>query len=221
MFHLRHDTFEGFMPTEEVMSEQRQQEIGDAAAKDSVEMRNIFDAWCKEPGIGDWVEVIGETAKVVAAEAANADLVIIGRAPDGYQGARQQAVHAALFDVNKATLLVPETVAASLGRSVAVAWKPSETADRAIDAALPLLLRAEHVTILMATDEGDRGANLSASFQASDRKIGQALIEEAHAVGADLLVMRAYTRSQLAEFVLGGATSEVLASADLPVLMHH
>jgi nucleotide-binding universal stress UspA family protein len=33
-----------------------------------------------------------------------------------------------------------------------------------------------------------------------------ATIEEARAVGADLLVMGAYTRSRLVEFVLGGAT---------------
>jgi hypothetical protein len=83
--HLRHDTFEGFMPTEEVMSEQRQQKIKAAAAQDSIEMRNIFDVWSNEAGIRDWVEVIGETAKVASqAEVANADLVIIGRAPDGY-----------------------------------------------------------------------------------------------------------------------------------------
>ena len=58
-------------------------------------------------------------------------------------------------------------------------------------------------------------------FQANGRKIGEALIAEAHAAGADLLVMGAYTRSRLAEFIIGGATREVLATADMPVLMHH
>jgi nucleotide-binding universal stress UspA family protein len=58
-------------------------------------------------------------------------------------------------------------------------------------------------------------------FRAGGRKIGVALLEEAHAAGADLLVMGAFTRGRVAEFVLGGATREVLAAADLPVLMQH
>jgi hypothetical protein len=41
---------------------------------------------------------------------------------------------------------------------VAVARKPSEAADRAIDAALPLLLRAGRVTVLGETEDGDREA---------------------------------------------------------------
>jgi nucleotide-binding universal stress UspA family protein len=58
-------------------------------------------------------------------------------------------------------------------------------------------------------------------FHAQGRTIGQALIEEAHRAGADLLVMGAYAHGRLAEVILGGATREVLAAADLPVLMQH
>jgi nucleotide-binding universal stress UspA family protein len=123
-----------------------------------------------------------------------------------------------------------------LGRSVAVAWKPSEAADRAIDAALPFLLRSDRITVLVETEEGAQEAELPSQlgrlqqadvpvtvsrFQAGGRKIGEALIEQAHAVGADLLVTGAYSRGQLAELILGGATGEVLAAANLPVLMHH
>ena len=234
--HLRHDALEGFMPTEEVMTERRDQEIEGAAGQKSADLHEIFDAWHRETGVGEWREVVGETAKVVAAEAAKADLIVVGHGVGRYQGDARQAIHAALFDARKATLLVSEAVPASLGRSAAVAWKPSEAADWAIDAALPLLLRAERVTVLVETDDGSHEAEPASllqrlhhasipvrvhRFQASGRKIGQALIEEAHAVDADLLVMGAYTHSQLAEFILGGATREVLATAELPVLMHH
>ena len=234
--HLRHDGLEGFMPTEEVMTERREQEIDGAAARKSAELRGIFDAWRRESGIGEWREVIGETARVVAAQAGGAELVIIGHGAGRYQGDARQAVHAALFNANAATLLVPEIAPVSLGRSVAIAWKPGEAADRAIDAALALLLRAQRVAILMVTEDGDREAKPAGllqrlqqagvpatvrRFQANGRKIGEALIEEAHAVDADLLVMGAYTHSLLSEFILGGATREVLAAADLPVLMHH
>jgi protein CrcB len=234
--HLRHDALEGFMPTEEVMTDRREQEIEGAAAQKSADLHEIFDAWRQEAGIGEWREVIGETAKVVAAEAGSADLVVIGHSAGRYQGDAKQAIHVALFDAKMATLLIPETVPDSLGRNVAIAWKPSEAADRAIDAALPLLLLAQQVTVLVETEDGGREAEpvsrlerlqqagvpvIVRRFKANGRKIGEALIEEAHSVDADLLVMGAYTHSRLAEFILGGAAREVLAAADLPVLMHH
>ena len=236
VLHLRHDALEGFMPTEEVMTRQREQEMERAAARKSADMHDVFDAWHREAGVGQWREMVGETAKVVVAEAASVDLVVIGHGPRRYQGDAKQAVHAALFNAKCALLLVPEMMPRSLGRSVAVAWKPSAPADRAIDAALPLLLRAERVTILVETEDGDQEADPATHlqllqqagvhgtvhrFEANGRKIGDALIEEAHAVDADLLVMGAYTHSRLSEFILGGATREVFAAADLPVLMHH
>ena len=188
------------------------------AAQRSAEIHGIFDAWHRDSG----------TAK--------ADLVVIGRAAGVQLADGKAAIHVALFEARQAILLVQEAVPSTLGQNVAIAWKPSAAADRAIAAALPLLLRAERVTVLTETEDGDAGAQPAdlldkleqagvgatiRRFQAGDRRIGDALLAETHAVGADLLVMGAYTHSRLAEFILGGATREVLATADLPVLMHH
>ena len=58
-------------------------------------------------------------------------------------------------------------------------------------------------------------------FQQTGCAIGETLLAEAHLAGADLLVMGAYTHGRLREIVLGGATRDILSSADLPVLLHH
>ena len=50
---------------------------------------------------------------------------------------------------------------------------------------------------------------------------GQALLNKAHELGADMLVMGAYAHSPLREALLGGVTRHMLAHADLPVLMRH
>jgi nucleotide-binding universal stress UspA family protein len=50
---------------------------------------------------------------------------------------------------------------------------------------------------------------------------GKALLDEARAMDADLLVMGAWGRSRLSELVLGGATRHVLDHTHLPVLMAH
>ena len=234
--HLRHDALEGFMPTEQVMTERREQEIDGAAARKSVAMREIFEAWRLQSGIGTWREEVGETTRIITDAAAGAALIVLGQVPGVQQGDARQAIHAALFEARQMTLLVQETIPAALGRNVAVAWKPGKAAERAIDAALPLLLQAEHVTILIQAEEDDHETSPAAAlgrleksgvtitvnrFRSGDRTIGAALIAEAHAVGADLLVMGAYTHGEARELVFGGATREILAAADLPVLLHH
>ncbi len=232
--HVRHDALEGFMPTEDVMTEERQQEIEGEAARLSTELRGVFDTWRAEGGVREWREVTGETDKVIAREAAKADLIVIGQGAGRHQDEAQRGVHVALFVARLTTLLVPAAVPASLGRSVAIAWKPSDAANRAVAAALPLLMNAERVNVLIETGDGEAApdellgklqrAGVAANvvrFLAEGQSIGEELIARAHAVGADLLVMGAYSHGRLTELILGGATREVLAVADLPVLMHH
>jgi nucleotide-binding universal stress UspA family protein len=49
----------------------------------------------------------------------------------------------------------------------------------------------------------------------------KALLEAARRFGADLLVMGAYPRHPILEFILGGVTSYMISHADLPILMRH
>ncbi len=234
--HVRHDAMEGFMPTEEVMTRKREQEIKREAALLSADLHRIFDTWRAEGGPREWREVTGETAKVIAEESAQADLIVIGHESGRHQADAKQAVHRSLFVSHLATLLVPAAIPLSLGRNIAIAWKPGDATDRVIEAALPLLLRAERISVLIAIDDSNREAvpddllsklrkaGITAHvnrFRAQGQSIGDALIAQAHAAAADLLVMGAYTRSRLAELILGGVTREVLTAADLPVLTHH
>jgi nucleotide-binding universal stress UspA family protein len=51
------------------------------------------------------------------------------------------------------------------------------------------------------------------------RHAGEAILSEARAIEADLLVKGAYTQSRLRQMIFGGATSHILAHAEIPVLM--
>ena len=51
--------------------------------------------------------------------------------------------------------------------------------------------------------------------------VSEALLSYAVQSGADYLVMGAYGHSRLREFMLGGATREMLGSMTVPVLMAH
>jgi nucleotide-binding universal stress UspA family protein len=145
------------------------------------------------------------------------------------------AIPTSLFDSHAATLLVPTTPALQLGRRIALAWETSEAADHAVLSALPLLLKAEQVWVLVAKEphrhagqpegliqtlaQNGRPARMH-QFDLAGRAIGLALLQETHAVDADLLVMGAFSHNRILEAVFGGATQEVLRSLDIPVLMH-
>jgi nucleotide-binding universal stress UspA family protein len=50
---------------------------------------------------------------------------------------------------------------------------------------------------------------------------GSALLREAHASGAELIVIGAYGHSRLREIILGGASRDVLANSAIPVFTAH
>ena len=50
---------------------------------------------------------------------------------------------------------------------------------------------------------------------------GKNLLQKAHEVRANLLVMGAYGHSRIRERVFGGATRHVMANADIPVFLQH
>ncbi len=51
------------------------------------------------------------------------------------------------------------------------------------------------------------------------RSLGDVLLEDAREIGADLLVMGAYSQSRLRDRIPGGVTRAILNRAELPVLM--
>ena len=55
----------------------------------------------------------------------------------------------------------------------------------------------------------------------SSRSGGAAVLAESMSLGADLLIKGAYTHSRLRQMIFGGATSHILAEAELPVFMAH
>ena len=93
------------------------------------------------------------------------------------------------------------------------AWKPSEPADQALQAAEPaeLLNRLRRV---------GKPVHLH-RFQTTGRAVGPAVPEEARRLGADLLVTGAHNHSRLSGFIPGSTTRETLDGAPLPVPLRH
>jgi nucleotide-binding universal stress UspA family protein len=178
-----------------------------------------------------------------ALHARYADLTILGqRDPDDDEMAltRPRPERVTLAS-GRPILVVPYAGKfATVGRCVLVAWDASREAARAVADAMPLLARAEAVTVLVVDPHtgpdghGDLpGADIARRLARHDVKaqvertvsaevpIGEALLSRIADLGADLLVMGAYGHSRARELLLGGATRSILASMTIPVLMSH
>ena len=67
-----------------------------------------------------------------------------------------------------------------------------------------------------------RGAKLEVrNIDSRGKAVSGALMDEARATAADLIVMGGYSSSRLREMVFGGATRDLLRIAEIPLLMAH
>ncbi len=167
------------------------------------------------------------------------DLIALGRPGPEAQNPRMAPLEAALFESGRPALIVPKKVPQTIGRNVLVPWNDSTEQAHTNSFAMPLLRLADKVTVL--TVEGGTASN--ASCEAAARHLrqngvkatalvikgprsggeatGEIVLEQAAALGCDLLVKSAYTQSRLRQMIFGGTTRHVLANASLPILMAH
>lgn len=168
------------------------------------------------------------------------DLIVLGRPGRAPENPRMPPLEAALFESGRPVLIVPAQASprpgAGLGRNVLVAWNGSTEQARTNSFALPLLQRAEQVTVLTVeggTESGPSGEEAARHLRRNGvkaaaltvapggRSAGEVILEQATARGCDLLVKCAYTQSRLRQMIFGGATRHILANATLPVFMAH
>lgn len=179
---------------------------------------------------------VGRAPDEAATRARVRDLVVMGRIPEDNEIEWRLTLEAALMEGGRAVLLLPAEPARPIGRSVAIAWNGSMEAARAASGALPLLAHAERVLLLAGIKDVpiEPGVDALAEWLAhhgikGERKrvtlkgwpVGEQLVDEAVAAGADLVVMGGYGHSRMRETIFGGATRAVLNAAKLPVLLAH
>lgn len=182
---------------------------------------------------------LAEAAVAFARLARRYDLVVAPQATPESSGIEELTIEAALFQSGRPLLMVPyiQTKPLTLDR-VAIAWDGGEQAARAVHDAMPLLLKAKHVQVVtistrrMPADEipaadiarhlARHGLEVEAKRLVSgELDIASTLLSHFADEGIDLVVMGGYGHSRIREFILGGATRGILASATVPAFMAH
>ena len=221
---------------------------GTLANEEEHKVRSFFESYCSQRALpvieaapwprdgvsATWREETGKQAKIIGVRGRLADLIAVAK-PDRAQNLGLNTLEAALLESGKLVLMCPPGPVESVGARIAVAWNGSAEASRAVTVALPLLKKAESVTILSG-----EGASLAVSaeeaqaylavhdiacelrkFSAAPTAVGQALLAGAKQASADCLLMGAYGQSRQRELVMGGVTQYVVDHADMPIFLMH
>jgi nucleotide-binding universal stress UspA family protein len=191
----------------------------------------------------EWRCLDGVSSTLVPQHARFADLCVLSQdksaasSDTGYTFSEQL-----LFVSGRPVVFVPAIGSFdTLGRHILVAWNSSRASTRAVNDALPLIERAEQVTVLAInpTEFAQRygalppeqmvehlrrhGASVEGVWldNIPAGSIADAVQAEAHRVDADLIVAGAFGHPRLWERMLGGVTRDLLARMTLPILMSY
>jgi nucleotide-binding universal stress UspA family protein len=124
---------------------------------------------------------------------------------------------------------------ARLERHPLIAWKQSDQAVRAVDAAMPWLSKADKVTVLTVDRAGQPGdatkhldglppEGVKAEWITAEPINGRTsarILATAEEIGASLIVMGAFRYGSLIEWALGATTQRAISQTKVPLLLAH
>lgn len=189
-----------------------------------------------------WRSSIGNPAAALAREGRAADLIVVGRRPEGMStsSARHPDPGDVLMGAGRPVLVVPPGLSQVDTAAIVVAWKDSREARRAVADALPLLARAGRVLVVEVCHSASGQEEAKAAVEdvaaflvrhgcaatAEARLLREAsapaeLLLAAEQHGAGLIVAGGYGRSRLQEWVFGGLTRTLLHHSPKCCLLSH
>lgn len=185
---------------------------------------------------------LASLSRTAALHARYADLAVIGcEIERSHAPLRQEIFDGVIFDSGRPALVTPpEADVDKLLRRIVIAWDGGMRAARALSVALPLLSRAEAVSVVVVAEKADAdafgeqpGGDIShhlarhgISVQlyqapAAGRSIGKVIADCAEELDAGMIVMGAYGHSRFRETLFGGASRDLLETPPAPLFMAH
>ncbi len=188
-----------------------------------------------------WRSALDLPTEFVLQEVRAADLMIVGSTlhpvlRDPYRCVDPGTV---LLRAGRPILLVPPGVASLAAKRVAVAWKDTREARRALADALPFLQTAEAVTVVeLGEPDEEAGARrrlddvtqfllrhgvvtVSQRVGPIDGTVTHSLLRLVKDDAIDLIVAGGYGHSRFEEWIFGGVTHDLLAGSPVCCLLSH
>jgi nucleotide-binding universal stress UspA family protein len=224
--------------------------INKECAAQKVDARRIFDHFCKAHDLTEalpdtqvarsasWSDVNADIVEGISHAAHYNDIVFL-RHGAGFAEPTPQSIGRIAIGAGRPVLVFPESWQARPIRRVAIAWKDTPEAARAVSSAMPILNNAERVFIFSAAENEQlrkvqefggacatflnwHGINAeTCNVEANEEAAMERLFDCAEAEGTDLVIMGAYGHSRMREFAFGGFTRAALQERALPLMLMH
>ena len=180
-----------------------------------------------------FIEEEGRQIEVIRHHGLLSDITAVAQ-PDLDRNIGTNTLQAALFSTGRPVMMCPEAkskIPENLGQNIALAWDGSVESSRAVMQTLSLLKSAEQVTIITNTTDTIKvspeelseflamhGVQANIAIISKSSNVSRSILDQAAAIGADMLVLGAYGNSKNLERVAGGVTQDVIDHATLPVV---
>src|SRR5450830_1559203 len=184
-----------------------------------------------------WLDDAPEGESFIGSYGRVFDVIVMSRPDAKSPPLHDRAIESGLFESGRPILLSPPSPPRQIATNVLIAWNCSTEQARATALAMPLLQKANRVTVLTVTGgtavPGPSAEQLIRYLQRNGiaaeplivelarRNTGEAILATAKTLSCDLLIKGAYTQNRLRQMIFGGATRHVLENATLPVLLAH
>ena len=215
-------------------------------AEEAKKARQIFESFMQKHNVPrstettaslsfSWLDDTPEGESFVGSYGRVFDVIVMSRPDAKSPPLHDRAIESGLFESGRPILLSPPSPPRQIATNVLIAWNCSTEQARATAFAMPLLQKADRVTVLTVIGgtgvPGPSAEQLIRYLQRNGivaeplrveldgRSTGKAILATAQSLGCDLLIKGAYTQSRLRQMIFGGATQHVLANAALPVLL--
>lgn len=181
-----------------------------------------------------WQEESASPAESIIRHARHNDCVVTARA-SGHNGLPRDFLEQLLVRTGRPAVIAGGSAPEAFDGTIMVGWRETPEAARAVAIAQPLLLKARKAIIVHVPEgdgEGIAGANELAQQLAwsgvnaevkivrpDGAKVQDLLARTAADIDASLMVMGAYGRSRLREFLFGGCTQSFIEDGDRSILL--
>ena len=208
--------------------------------------KQVFEIFMQEHGVPrstettesvsfGWLDHAAEGEDFIGNYGRVFDVIVMNRRDANSGPMHDRAIESGLFESGRPILLSPPSPPHEIATNILIAWNCSTEQARAIAFAMPLLHRADRVTVLTVIGgtgvPGPSAAQLIRYLQRNGivaepmrveldgRSTGEAILVAAQSLDCDLLIKGAYTLSRLRQMIFGGATQHIMAKATMPVLL--
>jgi nucleotide-binding universal stress UspA family protein len=181
-----------------------------------------------------WLDQVPKNESFVGSYGRVFDVIVMNRPNENSSGLYVRAIEAGLFESGRPILLAPPSPPNQIATNVMIAWNRSTEQARVTALSLPLLQKADRITVLTVNGGAEvpgppaeqliqylKRNGIAAELMTVElggKSTGEAILATAASLNCDLLIKGAYTQSRLRQIVFGGTTQHILKNANLPVL---